>query len=103
MHVSRITECSSRGGHDGGDELVRLLEGRLLDLQPIGCNARKCTIVENDDRVSILSESAHCEEAVVRIHNHVVAALRIWENGVCLDEFFGKTVIHALEDVASKS
>jgi hypothetical protein len=36
VHVAWVAKGCSTGGHDGGDELVRLLKGRVHNVQPVG-------------------------------------------------------------------
>jgi hypothetical protein len=98
VHVARVAQGGGAGGHDGGDELVGLLEGGLLQVQAVGGNVGEGAVVEDDDRVGVLGEAAHGEDAVVGVDDDVARVGGVGEDGVGLDDLFGEAVVEALEE-----
>lgn len=49
-------------------------------METVCCYSGECTIVEDDDTVSTLGESLHCEETVVRVDDYVASVLGVWED-----------------------
>jgi hypothetical protein len=121
VHVAGVAEGLSRGGHDGGDlrcqalvrleaegggkkkreregqreertnKLIRLRHIRRPNLQPILAQILQRLIIQHNDTIRILSQALKRQHAVVRL-NDDVGVCRIGEDGVGLDEFFGKDV-----------
>ena len=54
-------------------------------------------------RISILCQSSHGEQAVIRVHYYIPSAFCVWKYRVRLYQFFRKTVIHSFEDVAAEA
>ena len=72
-------------------------------MQPVGSNVRQRTVVENDNRISILRQSSHREDTVVRMNHDVACVCRVWENRVCLDDLLGEAVVEPLEEERAKT
>ena len=61
VHVARVAKGGCAGGHDSGDELIRLLERRLLDVKSVGSYPWQSAVIEHDHRVCILGQPSHSE------------------------------------------
>jgi hypothetical protein len=48
VHVSGVAKGGCAGGHDGRDELVRLLKGRVHNVQPVCSDLREGSVVKDD-------------------------------------------------------
>lgn len=54
-------------------------------------------------RVGVLAQSAHGQQAVVRLHDDVAGVLRVREDRVRLDQLLGEAVVEALEQEGSQT
>jgi hypothetical protein len=103
VHVARVAQRRRARGQHRRDELVRLLEGRLLDVHAVAGDAAQRAVVEHDDRVGVFGQPPHREHAVVRLHDDVTGQLRVREHAVRLDQLLGEAVVEALEQEAAHS
>ena len=95
-----ITEYNRR--HDWTHQLIRLIKARRLYMQPVCRYTRESAIIEHDDRVRMVRETLEGKEGVVRLH-HDVGFLVVREDGVSLDQLFGKAVVEPFEDVGAET
>lgn len=58
-------------------QLVRLLEGWLLNMQPISSNVRQSSIVEHDNRVGVLRQPSQGENTVVGMDDDIASVGRV--------------------------
>ena len=102
VHVPRVAQGGGAGGHDSRDKLVSLLERGVHYVQAIGCNFGQGAVVEHDDRVGVLGQTAHTEQAVVGLDDDI-AILGVGEDAVRLDELLGEAVVEALKHVRAQA
>jgi hypothetical protein len=60
VHVAGVTKSGGTGRHDGGNELIRLFEGRVHNVQPVCSDLREGSVVKDD------LESQHISISVLR-------------------------------------
>lgn len=72
-------------------------------MKSVGGNPGQSTVIKNHHRISILSQSSHRQQAVVRMNHDVSRVGSIRENRVGLDELLGESIIEPLQQERSKS
>mmetsp|Transcript_2101 Transcript_2101/g.13649 ORF Transcript_2101/g.13649 Transcript_2101/m.13649 type:complete len:273 (+) Transcript_2101:3153-3971(+) len=93
VHVSRIPEGGGRSSHNGADERVGLREGRVWDAQSFHGDAIECGVVQHYHGIRIECQSLECEQAVVRLHDHIARFLLVGEHAVRLHQFLPVSVV----------
>ena len=48
VHVAGVAKGGGTGRHDCGNELIRLLEGRVHNVQPVRSDLREGSVVKDD-------------------------------------------------------
>ena len=98
VHVARISESRGARAHDRRDELVCLLERRLLHVERVCCDAAQGAVVKDNDGIGIFSQTSHREQRVVGLHHDVAGVLRVGKDRVRLDQLLGKAVVETFEE-----
>ena len=57
VHITRVSQCGCRRWHDGWHKRVDLCKRWRFDMKSIGGDAIECRVVQNDDAISVQSQS----------------------------------------------
>ena len=71
VELTREAEAAGDTGHDSGDEVVEVTEGRSGEFEGAEANVVQSLVVEHHALVGVLDELVNGKGGVVRLHNGV--------------------------------
>lgn len=103
VHVSGIAQGGGGSRHDGGNQIIEVIDGGIVQAEPFRGDAIERGIVEHNDSVRRFGETFHCQNRIVRLHHNIGLIGLSRKDRVSLNEFLGKVVVQFLEQIASHS
>lgn len=100
VHVSWVPEGGSRCCHDGCHQSVNVVDGGILDAQPVDGDPIERRVVQDNHRVGVERQPFERQNRIVRLHHNIALVGPTREDRISLYEFLRIMIIEGCEEVA---